>query len=331
MRKIITVFSCFFLGGTGFSMGEMLEWNHNYEIVSDSFSSEVPAGKCLVTGRIMIPAHDTVWAKPVAFGLVATTNQKKSTTTDIDGFYSLMISEKDSGIFFFNVGMAEIVVSEFDFLSQHHVVINFYPGRRYNITVVDKPVIYLYSDARIESEITFSCKGDLTFSYPEYNSGWQMTVDQNGMADSKSGQSYPYLFWEAKTDQLNFETKNEGLNGFVVNTDTLVSFLENSLTVLGLNEKEQTDFITFWIPKMSDNKFVLIQFLIDDAYAKSISEMNISPQPDAMRRVFMLWSPVESEDAGIPVTAQNLTSFERFGFTVVEWGGSEIDLMNVTQ
>ena len=47
----------------------------------------------------------------------------------------------------------------------------------------------------------------------------------------------------------------------------------------------------------------------------------IDPKPDSELRVFMAWKPL-----GRPQTIepQTFASFERNGFTVVEWGGCEV-------
>jgi hypothetical protein len=73
----------------------------------------------------------------------------------------------------------------------------------------------------------------------------------------------------------------------------------------------------------------LIQFLVDDVYESAIAGLQISPQPDVIRRVYILCSPLKDSSIGLEVVPQEFKSFERFAFTVVEWGGSEIDLTNL--
>jgi len=36
--------------------------------------------------------------------------------------------------------------------------------------------------------------------------------------------------------------------GFVINFEIAQNFLEEKLKILGLNKKESTDFITYWLP-----------------------------------------------------------------------------------
>jgi len=49
--------------------------------------------------------------------------------------------------------------------------------------------------------------------------------------------------------------------------------------------------------------------------------MNISPISDSMLRVFMAYVPLEE---AVDIEPQQLNTFERKGFTVVEWGGSKV-------
>ena len=56
-----------------------------------------------------------------------------------------------------------------------------------------------------------------------------------------------------------------------------------------------------------------------DAYDLT-APLTVSPAPDSVIRVFMTWY---ASDEPRDITAQQLPSFEREGFTVVEWGGSQ--------
>ena len=49
--------------------------------------------------------------------------------------------------------------------------------------------------------------------------------------------------------------------------------------------------------------------------------MDISPAHDSLLRVFMTYY---ASDVYVDIAPQSFTPFTRQGFTVVEWGGSEI-------
>ena len=107
--------------------------------------------------------------------------------------------------------------------------------------------------------------------------------------------------------------------GFCVAGSDTESFLREKLTYMGLTEEEMNEFIVYWLPLMEHNKYNLISFQ-DEAYTDS-AKLNISPAPDSICRIFMTYVPLEES---VNIEPQQLKTFERKGFTVVEWGGSEI-------
>lgn len=300
-----------------------------YAIISDEYSKDVPEGKCVVMGVVTSSYEVDGKGNPLLIqgGEISTLDRKKTSFTNEKGEYKLLLDSKDTSLFFFKRLMEEIVIWNYTFQSQHIVTINFYPGIHPDMMDVDKPVIYLYSENELNAEIKFTCKGDLTFTYPTYNDAWNVVVKGNQI--TASGKTYPYLFWEAETNELNYEIENQTINGFLIKTDSVVDFLENSLTALGLNSTEKTDFITFWAPRMISKPYALVQFFIDDVYAEKISEMTITPTPDAMRRVFMMFTPLDHDEINLTVLPQELNSFQRKGFTVLEWGGSEATISSL--
>ena len=122
---------------------------------------------------------------------------------------------------------------------------------------------------------------------------------------------YPYLFWEGKS--YNQPDTNEG---FVVKDEDAEKFLEEKLEILGLNDKEKTDFITYWLPVLLRNKLSLCSFQKKKFFENF--ELNVTPKPDSMLRIFL---SIQKLDAPINIKEQKLESTERKGFTVVEWGG----------
>jgi hypothetical protein len=70
---------------------------------------------------------------------------------------------------------------------------------------------------------------------------------------------------------------------------------------------------------MEGNAYNVIQFQTE-AYTEA-AKLRISPKPDSMIRIFMTW---KASDSFVELTPQALTAEDRVGFTVVEWGGTEI-------
>jgi hypothetical protein len=295
-----------------------------YKIVSDIRDKNIAPGKFVVEG-VVKNAQTGVPMPGVQYGQFET---MASYFTDSLGRFSLLCdTAENQTIFFYSSGWSEINIVRYPFKSQHRVTVSVSLEKAEPNAIKRKPVIYCYAEKELNASLILDPKGAFTFTYPAYNNGWNVTVDPaGGLTDLNTGKNYPYLFWEAASENLSYQTTENGISGFVIHTDSTIQFLEDKLSALGLNQTEQTDFITFWGPILQKQPYALIQFLVDDAYESDIASLQISPQPDAMRRVYILFSPLENEQVGMPVIAQQLQSFERFGFTVVEWGGSELDL-----
>ena len=52
------------------------------------------------------------------------------------------------------------------------------------------------------------------------------------------------------------------------------------------------------------------------------AKLSVTPEPDSVLRVFMVYKPL---DEWKQVKEQELSTFERSGFSVIEWGGAEIN------
>ena len=192
----------------------------------------------------------------------------------------------------------------------------------YYDAVAAKPVIYLYpeqeTDVHVELELT---EADLSTTYPKYDNGWDVTAYPDGMLLNKAdGSHHKYLFWDA----VNCRTRFDFSKGFCVAGSDTESFLKEKLTYMGLNEQEMNEFIVYWLPLMEHNAYNLISFQ-GDAYTNS-AKLKITPTPDSECRVFMAYVPLEN---AVAIEPQQLETFERNGFTVVEWGGAEVNTFNV--
>ena len=188
------------------------------------------------------------------------------------------------------------------------------PIRKYPPVLEKKPVIYLYPEETMDISVQLNLKNSkFTTIYPKFNNenAWNIRAKPNGDI-LMNGKAYPYLFWEAES--YNEQNTNEG---FIVSEENAEKFLEEKLNILGLNEKEKTDFITFWLPVLLRNKLSLCSFQTEKFFENM--ELNVTPKPDTMIRVFLT---IKKLDAPINIKEQKLLSVERKGYTVVEWGGS---------
>jgi hypothetical protein len=183
-----------------------------------------------------------------------------------------------------------------------------------------KPVIYLYPTQIQNIKVELDYRGKLIADYPAYNysmKGWNVTAYPDGKIINKDGKEYSYLFWEGEpVIPINYDLST----GFVVKGEDTVNFLQNTLSQMGLTPKEYNEFIVYWYPKMKDNKYNLIHFA-DKQYTDT-APLTISPTPDSMLRVFMVFKPLNKE---VDVKPQEIKSFNRTGFSVIEWGGTELE------
>ena len=160
-------------------------------------------------------------------------------------------------------------------------------------------------------------KENITCSYPQYKDGWNVIAKPDGtLIDTETGRKLYSLYWEGIHTEEPDTTE-----GFVVKGSDTIKFLEEKLSILGLNEIEAEEFIIYWLPKMQNNKYNYIRFATMDEINKSMP-LEFSTKPDTVIRVLMQYKALDSE---IEVKEQQLSTPERKGFTVVEWGGTELD------
>jgi hypothetical protein len=186
-------------------------------------------------------------------------------------------------------------------------------------TIVEEPVIYLYPKQTEPVNVQVSYPAGFSSTTPAYNpvTGWQVLATPGGtltnLADNKQ---YPYLIWEGNPPPIKFDMSS----GFVVPGSQTNAFLQKELPAIGLSPVEAAAFIAYWQPRMISNQYNLIHFAGTEYtdYAK----LNISPKPDATLRVLMVFTPL---DRPVTVKTQTFPGFDRQGFTVIEWGGTELN------
>lgn len=197
---------------------------------------------------------------------------------------------------------------EADMLTIKESTFEIEPGLNY------KPVIYLYPEEETEISVNLTLDGRLTCTYPAYNDGWTVTASPDGTLTDSTGKTYNYLYWEGETYALYDFSK-----GFCVKGKDTAVFLEDALEKLGLTRREANEFIVYWLPQMQDNPYNIISFQID-IYTNA-AKLEVNPTPDTLIRVFMAW---QASDTQVALENQELSALNRIGFTVVEWGGTEI-------
>ena len=180
------------------------------------------------------------------------------------------------------------------------------------------PVIYLYNEDDTPINVKIDLNGEFTYTYPAYNEecGWTVTASHDGTLTDSEGRSYDFLFWEG-----DVYMEPDLSRGFCVEGEDTRAFLTDAAATLGLNDNETEFFVSYWAPRMEDNAYNVITFqttAFDEA-----AELEITPEPDVLLRVNMLWYPTDTyvDIPELDLAAIGIPLSERHGFTAVEWGG----------
>ena len=182
--------------------------------------------------------------------------------------------------------------------------------------IIAKPIIYIYPQEETEVSVKVGYPDSLTCTYPKYENGWDVIASPDGnLKDVKTGRNLYALYWEGLR---NKEVKIE--DGFVVKGENVASFLEEKLEILGLDEREAEEFIVYWLPILEKNEYNFIRFY-EKEEIDEMMPLEINPEPETLIRVLMGWKKL---DKNIDIKEQKLEKVQRTGYTVVEWGGTEI-------
>ncbi len=183
-----------------------------------------------------------------------------------------------------------------------------------------KPAVYLYPEKPVDLNIKLTLDGQLTVSNPPYNpvKGWEVQVSPDGKILAANDQqliaSYPYLYYEADLDNVNIPK-----DGFVVEQNKLRTFLITLLSDIGFNNNEISDFISYWMPRLSEKPYYFVT-LLPESTINEKEVLDISAAPDTVIRTRVVF---EGLDLPISVTPlKNIPHHARFGFTVTDWGGT---------
>ena len=188
--------------------------------------------------------------------------------------------------------------------------------------ILKKPAIYLYPEQSSQISIIHNFKGMIRNTYPLYADNWTVIAEPNGnLLNVKDNRVYKYLFWDGAYSfaKEHYQFKS----GFYVKNEDYVSFLQSKLADIGLNENEINDFVVYWLPVMKNYKNCFVYFRINDNIDGS-SVLETKPAAETTIRVFMEFSGVDDISSIQKLPEQTLPTFARKGFTLVEWGGTEI-------
>ena len=186
------------------------------------------------------------------------------------------------------------------------------------MTDIKKPIIYLYPTKTMPVKVELGRASRLTHTYPKYADGWEVLAHPDGrLTDPRTQRQYYALYWEGKRRSYA-EPLTEG---FIVKGEDTANFLEVHLAKLGLTPRESEEFIIYWLPKLGGHPYNYIRFQTKREQDRNMSLM-IRPEPTTVIRVMMEYAPLQ-KPVNVPQQVLPPTPV-RHGFTVVEWGGTEV-------
>ncbi|KAI1797045.1 hypothetical protein LXA43DRAFT_500331 [Ganoderma leucocontextum] len=249
------------------------------------------------------------------------------------------------------------------------------PGKTYR---GGKPVIYLFppstlSDATVS--VSLVPQWNFTHIYPLTETkaldhggqqvSWSVSAKLDGtLVERGTGLELSYLFWEAITNHAvppsppsspppsldqndlrageHFDPAYPSLTpdsptAVILPFGELPPYLDPALEALSLHTAARNDFITYWLPALSKKPYVALRFLPQRAYERAAA-LDVTPSPDIVTRVFMLFRGVAAEEANLWAAASERVgkvdwvgtvgvrpgAWDASVFRVLEWGAMEV-------
>jgi hypothetical protein len=308
---------------TGLLFAEKGEDVPHFKVIKDVYDATIPEGYYVLQGTVI-----SYPSKKSLNGVTLENYPNKAVPLKGNKFEIRLKLEEDD-VEFSKAGYRSSYFENYKITDRHRITIkvNMEKLDKKHLIPAEKPVIYAYSDQDLELKITLDVHGELHFSYPQLpeNKTWEMKLENDRFVDA-NGTEYPYLFWDSKMKKVHLHYTAEGITGKVLAKKDVLPFLEASLSQLGLNDTEKTDFITYWGPRLSAKNHAFVQFQVQEACAQ-FADYVIEPKPEHFNRVYLVFTTHDSYPDEFEFIPQELKPFQRSGFHVLEWGGVELDTL----
>lgn len=297
-----------------------IEKESSFTVISDVFDASLPKGKYKLEGKVL----DESGQKHLPGALYKDDHTKLGKTTKA-GRFTVLLDVANDEIEFYKNGYKKSYFESYPIKEQHRIRIQIklasnkgpvdYPA--------EKPVIYCYAAESTAFSINIQTAHELQFVYPAFDSGntWNVELEPNQLPKTTSGIEVPYLFWESKNEGTIQLLKEENeLKGEILRGNEITAYLEKTLSEVGFNAQEKTDFITYWAPRIVNEKYLFVQFLQNND-CQQFASYTVNPQPESFNRFFMVFTPFNEYPEFLEPVKQKLVPIQRSGFHFVEWGG----------
>ena len=288
-----------------------------YYVISDSIDRSVPRKKAVYSFEFTRVIHDT---SIVSYAIDGGETKYFTPTEKKPELKIVTTPGKHNFQFYLDSTFKEVEIDSLEIEKRHLKKVRIFFRDAIEYRLAKKPVIYLYPEDTIDVSIDVKPEGEFIFTYPNIENGWDFTCTPEG--EIKDGdQSYRYLFWESK--QKMEPSIINPKQGAIIKGEEIVAYLENQLAEYGMTASERADFITYWGPILQTKTNLYIYVLLDEA-CDAIASLDINPKPTNISRYYLIWTEVPS-DYSPKLEPQEVPKMQREGFTVLEWGGVEID------
>ncbi|MGZ3809122.1 MAG: hypothetical protein ACXVCE_13625, partial [Bacteriovorax sp.] len=179
---------------------------------------------------------------------------------------------------------------------------------------LEEPLLYIYGKIGQRFQVTIKYPVQVQVSEPFYINHWSIEIgQQQKLIDLNTGKEHSSLFWEGQSLLLE-----EPTHGWLLESKTIREELQLILIRLGFNEKEQWDFLKYWVPRLKKSKFYKV-FLVDQKIIDHMAPVEIYPAPKKFLRFHFLFKE-ETDDSQRPIkpTQQDFFRDETFA---LEWSG----------
>ena len=181
-----------------------------------------------------------------------------------------------------------------------------------------KPAVYLYPPKKQLVNVRVNPKGELSYTDPPYDplSGWTVNAFPSGQLLNIDNQqiSNNYLYYESKLFDSEIKKPTKG---WVVKFEDLEQLFNQTLPKLGLNQKEKQDFMDYWLKKLPKSPYYFVG-LVDKSQRDYLETLEVTPNPETSIRFSLYFEALNEPKT---VEEPKITTPDRKGFTLVDWGG----------
>ena len=189
-------------------------------------------------------------------------------------------------------------------------------------TPVCKPAIYLYPEKPTEINVKLNIAGNLTASIPAYDPalGWNVkaypdgTIQQLNNETMQQSTTYPYLYYEADVTGITIPKE-----GWVIEASGIRYQVSGIMKEIGFNEKEITDFLDYWQPRLEEKPYYFVTLLPEEIISEK-ENLSLSLNPDTIIRTRVIFEGLDGPLSVMPL--KNIPRHDREGFVLTDWGGA---------